>query len=161
VQATLAKQRRGAKTDDFFHLVLRYGELVATLGAGSLVSGGSPRFSVHGERASLVKQKPDIQEDQLRTGVVPGAPDWGLDPDDAVLYEGATGEARAMKAGRGDQRGYYVALREALHGGAPNPVPPEQGATVMAIIEAALRSDREARRVVPELTKEERAAWTG
>jgi len=161
VQATLAKQRRGAKTDDFFHLVLRYGEMVATLGAGSLVSGGSPRFSVHGERASLVKQKPDIQEDQLRTGVVPGAPDWGLDPDDAVLYEGATGEARAMKAGRGDQRGYYVALREALHGGAPNPVPPEQGATVMAIIEAALRSDREARRVVPELTKEERAAWTG
>jgi len=159
VQATLAKQRRGAKTDDFFHLVLRYGEMVATLGAGSLVSGGSPRFSVHGERASLVKQKPDIQEDQLRTGVVPGAPDWGLDPDDAVLYEGATGEARAMKAGRGDQRGYYVALREALHGGAPNPVPPEQGATVMAIIEAALRSDREARRVVPELTKEERAAW--
>ena len=161
VQATLAKQRRGAKTDDFFHLVLRYGEMVATLGAGSLVSGGSPRFSVHGERASLVKQKPDIQEDQLRTGVVPGAPDWGLDPDDAVLYEGATGEARAMKAGRGDQRGYYVALREALHGGAPNPVPPEQGTTVMAIIEAALRSDSEARRVAPDLTKEERAAWTG
>ena len=159
VQATLAKQRRGARTDDFFQLVLRYGEMVATLGAGSLVSGGSARFTLHGDRASVVKQKPDIQEDQLRAGVVPGAPDWGLDPVDAVLYEGATGDTRVLMTARGDQRGYYVALREALLGRAPNPVPPEQGATVMAIIEAGLRSDTEGRRVVPDLTKEERAAW--
>jgi predicted dehydrogenase len=159
VQATLAKQRRGAKTDDFFQLVLRYGEMVATLAAGSLVSGGSARFSVHGDRASVVKEKPDIQEDQLRAGVLPGSPDWGFDPDDAVLYEGATGDSRALKAARGDQRGYYVALREALHGRAPNPVPPEQGATGMAIIEAGLRSDKEGRRVVADLTEEEHAAW--
>jgi predicted dehydrogenase len=160
VQATLAKQRRGAKTDDFFQLVLRYGEMVATLGAGSLVSGGSARFAVHGDRASVVKQKPDLQEDQLRAGVVPGSQEWGLDPDDALLYVGATGDTRALKATRGDQRGYYVALREALHKRAPNPVPPEQGATVMAIVEAALSSDKEGCRVVPDLTEEERAAWT-
>ena len=160
VQATLARQRRGAKTDDFFQLVLRYGEMVATLGAGSLVSGGSTRFSVHGEKASLVKQKPDIQEDQLKAGVLPGSPEWGLDQDDAVLYEGASGGSSGLKAARGDQRGYYVALREALLGRAPNPVPPRQGATVMAIIEAALRAEKEGRRVVPEVTEEERAAWT-
>ena len=159
VQATLAKQRRGAKTDDFFQLVLRYGEMVATLGAGTLVSGGSTRFSVHGDRASVIKQKPDIQEDQLKAGVLPGSRDWGLDPDDAVVYEGATGDTRTLRAARGDQRGYYVALHDALLGRAPNPVPPEQGATVMAIIEAAMRSDKEGRRVVPDLTEEERAAW--
>jgi predicted dehydrogenase len=160
VQATLANQRRGARTDDFFQLVLRYGEMVATLGAGSLVSGGSARFAVHGDRASVIKQKPDIQEDQLRAGVLPGSPDWGLDPDDAVLYEGTTGETRTLTAARGDQRGYYVDLREALNRRAPNPVPPEQGATVMAIIEAALRSDKDGRRVVPDVNEEERAAWT-
>jgi predicted dehydrogenase len=159
VQATLAKQRRGSKTDDFFQLVLRYGEMVATLEAGSLVSGGSARFAVHGDRASLVKQKPDLQEDQLRAGVLPGAPQWGLDPDDATLYEGASGETREIKAARGDQRGYYVALREALLGRASNPVPPQQGATVMAIIEAAMRSDREGLRMIPDLTEDERAAW--
>jgi predicted dehydrogenase len=159
VQATLAKQRRGARTDDFFQVVLRYGEIIATLGAGSLVSGGSARFAVHGDRASVVKQKPDIQEDQLRAGVLPGSPEWGHDPDDAILYEGATNDSRALKAVRGDQRGYYVALRQALLGRAPNLVPPEQGATVMGIIEAALRSDKDGGRVVPNLTKEERAAW--
>jgi predicted dehydrogenase len=159
VQATTAKQRRGARTDDYFQLVLRYGEMVATLGAGSLVSGGSARFAVHGEKTSVVKQKPDIQEDQLKAGVLPGAKEWGLDPDDAVMYEGASGETRPIRSARGDQRGYYVALREALLGRARNPVPPEQAATVMAIIEAALRSDAEGRRVVPDLTEDERAAW--
>jgi predicted dehydrogenase len=159
IQATLAKQRGGARTDDFFQLVLRYGEMIVTLEAGSLVSGGSARFSLHGERASVVKQKPDIQEDQLKAGMVPGSRDWGVDPDDATLYEGDNGDTRALKAVRGDQRGYYVALREALHSRAPNPVPPEQGATVMAIIEAALRSEEEGRRAVPDLTEDERAAW--
>ncbi len=161
VQATLAKQRRGARTDDFFQLALRYGEMIATLGAGSLVSGGSARFAVHGDRASVVKLNPDIQEDQLRAGVLPGSPEWGHDPDDAILYEGATNDSRALKAARGDQRGYYFALREALHGRGPNPVPPEQGATVMGIIEAALLSDKDGCRVVPDLTTAERAAWPG
>lgn len=161
VQATLSSQRRGASTDDFFQLVLRYGEMVAVLQAGSLVSGGTARFSVHGDKASIVKQKPDIEEDQLRSGVTPGSPDWGADPDDAMLYEGATGESRSLPAARGDQRRYYMELRDALHQRSPNLVPPEQGATVMAIIEAALRADREGRRVVPEVTENERAAWTG
>jgi predicted dehydrogenase len=159
VQATLAKQRRGSSTDDFFQLVLRYDEMVVLLGAGALVSGGSARFAVHGERASVVKAKPDIEEDQLKAGVLPGSPDWGFDPDDAVLYDGASRSTRALKAARGDQRGYYVALRDALLGRAPNPVSPQQGATVMAIIEAGLRSDAEGRRVVPDITNEERGAW--
>jgi len=160
VQATLATQRRGARTDDFFHVVLRYGEMIVVLGAGSLVSGGSARFAVHGERASVVKQKPDLQEDQLKAGIVPGSGDWGLDPDDAVLYDGARSDVRKLKAARGDQRGYYFALLEALRGRSTNPVPPEQGATVMAIIEASLKSESDGRRVAPDLRDEERAAWT-
>jgi predicted dehydrogenase len=159
VQATLALQRRGSRTDDFFQLVLRYGEMIATLEAGSLVSGGTPRFAVHGERASIVKQKPDIQEDQLRAGMSPGHDDWGLDPDDAVLHDGATGASRTVKSARGDQRGYYVALREAIHRRAPNPVTPQHGAAVMAVVEAALRSELDGRRIVPEFMDDERAAW--
>jgi predicted dehydrogenase len=159
VQATLAKQRNHAATDDFFQLVMRYGETIAILQCGSLVSGGTARFSVHGDKASVVKLSPDIQEDQLRTGIKPGSPEWGRDPDDAMVYEGGSGMTQLCKAARGDQRRYYVALREALLGRAPNPVSPEQGATVMAIIEAAFNSYEHGKRVVPELTKEEWAAW--
>lgn len=161
VAATIAQQRTGASTDDFFHLILRYGEMIATLEAGSLVSGGTPRFAVHGDRASIVKQRPDIQEDQLRAGMLPGAPEWGIDPDAAVLYDGAEATTLRISAARGDQRGFYTALGEALHGRGPNPVPAQQGATVMAIIEAAILSHREGRRVVPAVSAAERAAWPG
>ena len=161
VQATLARQRPGAQAVDYIHLVLRYEErIVVTLQAGMLVSGGSARFTLHGDRASVVKQKPDVQEDQLRAGVLPGAPGWGVDPDDAVLSDGVTGETRALKAVPGDQRGYYAALREAVHGHASNPVSPAQGATVIAVIEAALRAEAEGRRVAPDLRDDERAAWS-
>jgi len=159
VQAATARQRRGGRTDDFFQIVLRYGESIAILQCGSLVSGGTSRFSLHGDRASVVKVKPDIQEDQLRSGITPDSTEWGVDPDDATIYEGASGKTRTLKAARGDQRGFYRAVQEALLGRGPNPVPAEQGATVMAIIEAALRSSETGRRVVPELKKEERGAW--
>lgn len=159
VQATLAKQRKGARVDDFFQLVLRYGETVAVLQAGSLVSGGTPRFAVHGENASVVKMNPDIQEDQLRTGIKPGSPEWGIDPDEPIVYEGATGKTQTLKPARGDQRGFYVALRNALLGRGPNPVTAEQATSVMAVIEAAFRSHAEACSVAPEVLKEERGAW--
>jgi predicted dehydrogenase len=159
VQATLARQRPGARSDDWFQVVLRYGEgLVVTLQAGSLVAGGSARFTVHGDRATLVKRGADVQEEQLRSGLRPGAAGWGVDPDDAVLTDGATGETRAVPAAPGDQRGYYEALRESLRGRGPVPVPAAEGAGVIAMIEAALRSEAEGRRVAPEIRDDERRA---
>lgn len=159
VQATLAAQRDGARTDDLFHVVLRHGERVTVLQAASLVSGGSARFALHGDRASLVKRAADPQEAQLRAGVVPGAAGWGIDSDDAVLHDGATGETRRVAAEPGDQRRYYAAVRDALLGRGANPVPPAQACAVMAVLEAAMRSDAEGRRVVPDVTDTERDAW--
>ncbi|HKP58607.1 MAG TPA: oxidoreductase [Polyangiales bacterium] len=159
VCATLAQQRAGGQSTDFVQVVLRYSERVVTLGASMLVSGGTARFVVHGERASLVKQKMDIQEEQLRGGMLPGATSWGSDPDPAVLHDGATGHARTLPALPGDQREYYRSLRDAIHGRAPNPVPPAQACTCMAVLDAALRSAAEGRVVTPELAEEERAAW--
>jgi predicted dehydrogenase len=160
VQATLATQRRGARATDFVLVVLRYGERLAILQAGSLVSGGSDRFTLHGDRATLVKREPDVQEAQLRAGLAPGAPGWGVDPDDALIHDGVAGETRRVKAVPGDQRGYYRELAGAILGRGPNPVPPEQGSAVMAIVDAALRAESEGRRVTPDVRPAERAAWT-
>jgi predicted dehydrogenase len=160
VQATLTTQRAGAEVVDSFHLVLGYGRRMVILEAGNLVAGGSARFTVHGDRAALVKRGSDVQEDQLKAGVAPGSDGWGADPDPLVIHDGATGETRILPALPGDQRGYYLALREAAAGRAPNPVPPAQGAAVMAIIEAALRSEAEGCRVAPDLRDDERGTWT-
>jgi hypothetical protein len=76
-----------------------------------------------------------------------------------VVFEGTSGERRSVAAVPGDQRGYYLALRDALAGRGANPVSPAQGAAVIALIEAGLRSDAEGRRIVPDLQDDERAAW--
>ena len=45
VQATLARQRPGAVTDDYMQVVLRFGEVVVTLSAAALVAGGGARLT--------------------------------------------------------------------------------------------------------------------
>ena len=116
VQSTLAKQRRGARTDDFFQLVLRYGEMVATLGAGALVSGGTPIF-VHGEKASVVKQSPDLQKTSSGRRRA-GARDWAAIPMNAVCTRGECYNAHPQGRPRRPAR-YYVGCGKRCRGERP------------------------------------------
>ena len=158
VQASLALQRDGARSDDWAHVLLEYGSCRVILHAGMLVAGGSSRFVVHGDKGSLVKRKPDQQEPQLLAGMRPGSPDWGADADDMLLYDGS-GEEQTIPAVSGDQRLYYRGIAEALRGKATNPVTPAQAIAVMAVIESASISARSGQSVEPRLTERERAVW--
>ncbi len=158
VSARFAIQRDGAETDDWAQVDLDYGRLQVTLRASMLVAGGMPRFVAHGTAGSWVKYGLDCQEEQLKAGLCPGAPDWGLDPQAPTLYA-AAGPASAAPLPRGDYPAYYAAIHTALRDGGPNPVPPHQALAVMAVIDAARRSARNGRRTGLQLTAGERAAW--
>jgi predicted dehydrogenase len=158
VQASLARQRRGALSDDWAHVILEQGNIRAVLHAGMLVAGGSARFTVHGDAGSIVKHRLDGQEAQLLAGMTPGAPGWGTDDDPLRAY-GADGTERRIPAIPGDQRGYYAGIAAALAGTGANPVPPIQALAVMAVIDAATESARTGMMIEPRLTAEERAAW--
>jgi predicted dehydrogenase len=155
VTAHIALQRVGAKADDWFQVMLTYPKLHVILGAGMLVSGGTQRFIAHGSRASLVKRDVDVQENQLRAGMVPRDLDWGIDLDAATLFDGATGETELVTAIDGDYCRFYDAIRDALTEGAANPVSPAEGVATMAILEAAQASAREGRSLPPPLLPEE------
>ncbi len=159
VTVQTATQRRAGTAPDWFHAVLTYPGLHAILGAGVLVSGGSARFTLHGTEASLVKAGVDVQEAQLRQGVAPGDLDWGIDLDAATIIEGATGESTLLAAEDGDYRRYYEAVRDAIRGIGPNPVPPAQAVALMAVIAAGEQSAAEGRSVVVPLTEAEVAAF--
>lgn len=158
VAARFAIQRDGAETDDWAQVDLDYGRLQVTLRASMLVAGGMPRFVAHGTAGSWVKYGLDCQEDQLKAGLGPGAPDWGRDPQAPTLYA-AAGPATAAPLPRGDYPAYYAAIHAALRDGGANPVPPHQALAVMAVIDAARRSARSGRRTGLQLTATERAAW--
>ncbi len=150
ISADLMAQRDGARSDDYFHAVLHYPRHRAIVHAGSLVAAARPRFAVHGGLGSYLKHGRDAQEDQLREGIAPGAPGWGLDPVhgqqvsvDATGHEHTASVDNAL----GDYRRLYAAFRDAMLGtGAPT-VSAEQALQLMRLLAAGAESARSGRRV--------------
>ena len=139
VWCDLAVQRRGGRAHDYAHAVLRYERTRVVLHADMLSAAHDLRFAVHGERASFLKEGMDIQEAQLSSGLRPGDADWGVDPRAGVVVDGG-GVAEPFAGPPGDYRRYYDAIAAALAGEGPNPVTPAEGAAVMRVLEAGLRS---------------------
>jgi predicted dehydrogenase len=65
--------------------------------------------------------------------------EWGHDPQDGQLTmadaQGAGLATRALPNDRGNYLGYYMQLRDAIRGLAPNPVPAEQALEVMRLLD--------------------------
>ncbi len=151
VSLHLASQRDGARTDDWFHAVLDYGQRQVILHAAKMARGAAPRFRVHGTGGTLVKQCADPQEAQLLRGMRPTDEGFGVDTDSALLYGASSAEARQYSAVRGDQSQFYVRLAQAIGGRGAYPVTHEDALAVMSILEAGMQSSAERRVVVPKI----------
>jgi len=147
IQADLAILRADAETNDYFHVVLGYAGLRVILHGSCLVSGGTPRFLLHGTAGSYRKQGMDTQEAELKLGKLPGCAHWGEDPLPGQLFtQSADVEHISLVPNqRGDYREYYQAIGAAIRDSKANPVTPEQAIQVMAVIEGALDSARQGR----------------
>lgn len=122
-----ARQRDGARTNDWFHAQLRYESthpgLRVLLHGSVLVPALGPRFTVHGTRGSFIKFGLDTQEDALRAGARPrlDAPgDWGRDPKvgEVVHADPSAGDRVGHPAPDvpGNYLRYYAALLDHLLG---------------------------------------------
>ena len=122
-----ARQRDGARTNDWFHAQLRYETthpgLRVVLHGGALVPSLGPRFTVHGTRGSFIKFGLDTQEEALRAGARPrldALDDWGRDPHvgEVVHADPAAGNRVGHPAPdvAGNYLRYYAALLDHLRG---------------------------------------------
>jgi scyllo-inositol 2-dehydrogenase (NADP+) len=64
-------QRENSEIDDAFDIRLDYGKLKVTIKSSLLVREDSPRFILHGTKGSFIKYGVDVQEDQLKAGILP------------------------------------------------------------------------------------------
>jgi predicted dehydrogenase len=135
-------QRPGAVVDDWFAARLDYGRLQVSLGASMLMAAPTPRFSVHGTKASWLKYGVDSQEASLKEGMTPGDGPWGVDTTPGLLYRTPEDNPLPTEKGHGDYRAYYRQVASAIREGAANPVPAEEALAVMRIIESALPATR-------------------
>jgi predicted dehydrogenase len=157
LQLDTAALRDGAQVEDHFHALLRYevgphAPLRVVLHAATLAAHAAPRYILHGTRGSYVKQGVDPQEDALRAGGRPGSDDWGVDPVlgelKAVAIENWVREGTVPNR-RGNYVDYYTAVRDAIQGVGPNPVPPEEAVALMELLDLGARSAREGRALAP------------
>ena len=157
IQLDTAALRDGAKVEDHFHALLRYergpnAPLRVVLHATTLAAHVAPRYILHGTKGSYVKHGVDPQEDALRGGARPGSADWGVDPLEGALKVVAVGDWMQDSTWpnlAGNYVDYYAAVRDAILGIGPNPVPPEQAVALMELLDLGTRSAREGRALAP------------
>jgi len=145
-------QRQDSKIDDSFDVHMEYSRLRATLQARSIAYAPGPHLLIHGTEGSFVKYGMDPQEEILRSENCPDGPVWGADWGEEPEARWGTlsrvgGETSKVKTERGDYRGFYVNVRDAMEKGSPLDVTPEQALRTMRGILLAHRSSREGRRV--------------
>lgn len=159
VNATFGILRKGGLTDDWAHVQLIYDHMRVILHASLLVSGGGPRSILHGTCGSWAKFGADVQEQQLKNGMLPTDPAFGLDPTPCFFYDGDTGTRTELPSPVGNQLGYYTAIRDAILGGGPVPVPARDAVACMAILETSFASGIAGQTLPIPLTASERAQW--
>ena len=150
IYAAALWQRESAKVDDAFDVILQYPRLRATLRARIIAYAPSHHLLVHGTQGSFVKYGMDPQEEILRSPNYPDGLDWGkhwgLEAEKQWGTLSRVGETpRKIPTERGDYRGFYVNMRDAIEKGAPLEVPPEQFLRTQRALILAHKSSREKR----------------
>jgi scyllo-inositol 2-dehydrogenase (NADP+) len=145
-------QRESSTVDDAFDVIMEYPRLRATLRAHIIAHAPSHHLLLHGTQGSFVKFGMDPQEEMLRSDRCPDGPDWGkdwgLEAEERWGTLSRVGEKpRRIPTERGDYRGFYANVRDAIENLAPLDVTPEQFLRSTRALVLAHKSSRE-RRVV-------------
>lgn len=158
ITASVRREREGTEIEDAFDIVLEFDRLRATLSASMVAAAAAPRFLLHGTKGSFRKFGLDPQEPALVGGAtVPtlgSGDEWLREPEsmwgelaiapDPVEAPGRL-EWSKVQTERGDYRGFYANVRDAISGTGSLAVTPEDGTRVIRLLEMARESSHEGR----------------
>jgi scyllo-inositol 2-dehydrogenase (NADP+) len=150
IYASAFCQRPTSQIDDAFDVFMTFPYTRASLRARIIAYAPGPHLLVHGTAGSYIKYGMDPQEEILRSEHCPDGLDWGVNWGlEAEQHWGTltrVGEPpRKVPTERGDYRGFYANVRDAIEKGSPLEVTPEQALRTMRAILLAHKSSREAR----------------
>jgi scyllo-inositol 2-dehydrogenase (NADP+) len=147
VNAEILVQRTGAVADDFFDISLGYPGLKVRLTASVLSNVPMQRFMVLGERGSYLKFGLDVQEKAFKAGLPPEGQDWGKEDPEAWGKLYLEDQIQSLETERGDYRLFYQNIAEAISKRGELAVTMEEAITVLEVIEAAFKSQKEGMRI--------------
>lgn len=146
-------QRETSTVDDAFDVYMEYPRLRVTLRARIIAYAPCHHLLLHGTAGSFIKFGMDPQEEILRSEKCPdgldwGA-DWGLEPESRWgTLSRVDGTSEKIKTERGDYRGFYANVRDAIENSAELDVTPKQALRTMRALLLAHKSSREGRAVL-------------
>ncbi|WP_123052814.1 Gfo/Idh/MocA family oxidoreductase [Clostridium sp. JN-1] len=141
-------QRNSGKVIDNFEVILAYNNLKVTLKAGMLVREQGPHFTILGKKGSFIKYGMDVQEENLKNGLMPkDIENWGVEP--SSLWGNINTETNNLhftgkiESEAGDYRKFYENVYLSILGEAELQVTPKQARNTIRIIELAQKSSLE------------------
>lgn len=141
--ADIRTQRSASVVDDYFHLILEFGEIKAELKAGFIAREPGPWYVVHGTHGSYVKTAPDPQQALLADGILPETTHWRAEHESewGVIHDDSG--RRPYPSLPGAYHEFYDNLYNVLTGGADLLIAPREALDVIRIIELAQKSNAE------------------
>jgi len=129
---TLGHYRPGTQVDDYAHIHLKYpGHVQIFITISMLVADVQPAFILNGTRGSYVKERSDIQEQQLLADMHPNDPSFGIEaPGKEGLLTQIAENGDKTQVSIPSVKSTYLNLFEAVYqtvrNGAPYPVSQDQ-----------------------------------
>lgn len=156
--ANCAMLREQSETVDYFQVMLHYANMEVVLQSSPFTANPNIRFQLQGTKGSYIKYGLDPQEEQLISGISPAAPAFGVEPpaNYGVLYLsdelGQSSPAKKIETNPGCYTEFYSQLAYAISNGLKVPVSALDGAKVVKLIELAILSSEQGRRVTVDLS---------
>lgn len=134
--------RDGSEVPDYFHYHLLYpNQLNVYLTSGLQIAGETPGFWVNGTLGSFIKNRTDVQEAQLDTGMMPSDNAYGIEPADnegilTTVDFNNEKKVETVPSVKGDYNQIFEAAYHTIRENALFPVTEEQIAWQIEMLEA-------------------------
>ena len=136
--------RENSQVDDYMDILLYYDDSRVRLKAGFFVREPIPSYAVHGTKGSFLKERGDIQEDELKLGKKPNLTDWGEEPisKKGMLHTdtGRTVIRETITTLNGNYYDLFDGVYNSIVNDTIEPVTASDGYKTMRIIDAAIKS---------------------
>ena len=139
----LGMNRTETKVDDYFSIHLAYpNSLNVFVHANMLITDIQPAFVVYGHDGSLIKDRADIQEEQLLKGLKPTDEGYGIEPvgkeaSQTIIDAEGNKTKQFVQSEKGDYTALFEALYQSVAHDAEFPITKEQVLIQLEILEKA------------------------
>lgn len=138
----LNNNREGTKVNDYIFVQLSYpNSLNVTICASLLVVNPQPAFVLHGSKGSYIKERTDLQENQLLAGIKPGDSEYGMEQPNkegllSIIDNDTSRKDTLILAERGNYMEIFDAVYQSLNNNMPYPITREDILTQLEILES-------------------------